>query len=47
MESFSAFRIHEDDGAIRAQFEQINIDDLTEVMSSLRQRIPALITKTR
>ena len=30
MESFSAFRIHEDDGAIRAQFEQINIDDLTE-----------------
>lgn len=30
MSSFKAFRIHNDDGAIRAEFEQITLDDLSE-----------------
>ncbi len=30
MQSFKAYRIHNDDGSIRAQFETIGIDDLTE-----------------
>jgi NADPH2:quinone reductase len=30
MSSFKAFRIHDDDGTIRAGFEQIEVDDLTD-----------------
>ncbi len=30
MSSFKAFRIHDDDGTIRAEFEQMEVDDLTE-----------------
>lgn len=30
MSSFKAFRIHDEDGTIRAGFEQMNVDDLTE-----------------